>query len=211
MSDIWLPVIDQFEAEAAASPPKKGSVVFTGSSTIRLWERLQADFPFIHTVNRGFGGSCYADAARHAARIVSPCNPSLVVTYSGGNDLANGLSPAEIVTHVDALVQNVQSASGKIPMLFIGINSNPSRWDMAQITRQTNSLLAEYVRSNSMLQYVDTFEAMLGADSGPRGELFVEDQLHMNTAGYELWRQILTPVLRAYVSKGLCPPRETCL
>jgi lysophospholipase L1-like esterase len=38
-------------------------------------------------------------------------------------------------------------------------------------------------------QYIDVHSAMLGADGQPRGELFGADRLHMNAAGYTLWRR----------------------
>jgi lysophospholipase L1-like esterase len=36
---------------------------------------------------------------------------------------------------------------------------------------------------------------MLGADGLPRPDIFVEDQLHMNRKGYELWAPIVRAVL----------------
>ena len=35
----------------------------------------------------------------------------------------------------------------------------------------------------------------LGADGQPRAELFLGDRLHMNRAGYALWREIVAPYL----------------
>ena len=63
MENQWEPQIRQFESETQISPPPEGCVVFTGSSTIAMWQSLQMDFPFIHAINRGFGGSLYADLA----------------------------------------------------------------------------------------------------------------------------------------------------
>jgi lysophospholipase L1-like esterase len=47
-----------------------------------------------------------------------------------------------------------------------------------------------------MLGFVDVFPQMLGSDGKPRPELLGPDGLHMTRKGYELWRDILTPVLR---------------
>ncbi len=43
------------------------------------------------------------------------------------------------------------------------------------------------------LDYIDVFSPMLGKDGKPRAELFVEDRLHLNGAGYRLWRSIVAP------------------
>ena len=36
---------------------------------------------------------------------------------------------------------------------------------------------------------------MLGDDGKPRPEIFVADNLHMNGAGYDVWRDTVRPVL----------------
>ena len=40
---------------------KKDIVLFTGSSSIRMWSSIQSDFPNYNIVNRGFGGSQTSD------------------------------------------------------------------------------------------------------------------------------------------------------
>ena len=67
----------RFQAEVAEltandkSLNKKDIVLFTGSSSIRMWSSLQADFPNYNIVNRGFGGSQLADSLRYADSIVT--------------------------------------------------------------------------------------------------------------------------------------------
>ena len=43
--------------------------------------------------------------------------------------------------------------------------------------------------------FIDIATPMLGADGQPRAELFLGDRLHMNRAGYALWREIVAPYL----------------
>ena len=45
------------------------------------------------------------------------------------------------------------------------------------------------------LTFVDIWTEMLGPSGEPRPELFVEDQLHMNERGYEIWTRVLRPVV----------------
>jgi lysophospholipase L1-like esterase len=68
-------------------------VVFVGSSSIRLWKSLAADFPGLPVVNRGFGGSQLADSVNFAERVIVPCHPRQVVVYAGGNDINAGKLP----------------------------------------------------------------------------------------------------------------------
>jgi lysophospholipase L1-like esterase len=64
-------------------------------------------------------------------------------------------------------------------------------------TRETNALLQGDARRDPHVTYVDLFTPMLGRDGRPRAELFGGDGLHMNSAGYALWRATLLPVLAA--------------
>ena len=45
------------------------------------------------------------------------------------------------------------------------------------------------------MRFIDVATPMLGSDGQPRPELFGPDRLHMNRAGYALWRDIVAPHL----------------
>ena len=58
----WEPEIAAMEAADRASPPPKNALLFVGSSTIRMWSTLAADYPEQRVINRGFGGSELVDS-----------------------------------------------------------------------------------------------------------------------------------------------------
>ncbi len=62
--------------------------------------------------------------------------------------------------------------------------------------RKLNDLIKEYIDSHTNLDYIDTFDAMLGADGKPRDEFFLKDRLHCNAAGYKVWAEIVRPHLK---------------
>src|SRR3954463_12539107 len=90
--------------------PRPGGVVFVGSSSIRMWPDLAADFPGVNVIQRGFGGSELSDVVYRAPRIVIPYKPRLVVLYAGDNDLANGRSPQDVLNRFEAFVSEVHAA-----------------------------------------------------------------------------------------------------
>jgi len=55
------PQILAFEAADATNPPAPGTMLFIGSSSIRLWKTLADDFSKQRVLNRGFGGSQIAN------------------------------------------------------------------------------------------------------------------------------------------------------
>ena len=62
--------IRKFDEVDRAAAPIAGGVVFTGSSSIRLWTTMAKDFPGIRAINRGFGGSEIPDASHYVDRLV---------------------------------------------------------------------------------------------------------------------------------------------
>ena len=50
----WERDMARFAAEDAATPPPAKAYVFTGSSSVRMWDSLAADFPGKPVLNRGF-------------------------------------------------------------------------------------------------------------------------------------------------------------
>lgn len=84
----WAKEIGAFDTQDATSPPPRRPIVFTGSSSIRLWKELPQDYPGLRVMNRGFGGSQLSDVQEHFERLVLRYQPRQVVIYCGGNDLA---------------------------------------------------------------------------------------------------------------------------
>ena len=193
----WESEIRAFEDADRTDPPRSGGVLFVGSSSIRLWPDLQADFPGVNVIQRGFGGSQIDDVVNYAPRIVIPYKPTLVVLYAGDNDLAAGRAPEEIFKDYKSFVSIVRKALPSTKVAYVSIKPSGDRWALAAKMRATNSLIQNYAAKDSMLAFVDVFTPMLGPDGKPREELFAVDRLHMNRDGYAIWRELLTPIVTA--------------
>jgi lysophospholipase L1-like esterase len=102
----------EFARIDASSPSSDGSVLFVGSSSIRLWKTLEEDFPGVSPVNRGFGGSHISDSIVHFDRLVAPHNPRMIVLYAGTNDIASGKSPEEVAADFREFCTIVHKANG---------------------------------------------------------------------------------------------------
>lgn len=188
--------IRAFEAADRASPPPVGEVVFVGSSSIKNWTDVAADFPGVPVLNRGFGGSTLADVVYYADRIVLPYRPRLVVLYAGDNDLTLGRTPERLLGDYRAFVRRVRSALPTARIAFVSIKPSPSRRAYIDRARETNQRIRVEIMRDSLQAYVDVFTPMLNATGQPRPELFRADSLHMTRAGYLLWRTLLAPMVR---------------
>ena len=191
----WEREIRAFELDDRRDPPPEGAVVFVGSSSIRMWGSLADDFPAVATVNRGFGGSRIADATFHADRIILPHAPRQVVLYAGDNDLMQGRTPSDVAEDFSAFVERLRVDLPGVRVSFISIKPSPSRAHLLPLVRDANARIRRYAQGTPGIYYVDVFTPMLGADGAPRADLFLDDQLHLNRAGYQLWRSVVDPYL----------------
>jgi len=187
--------IRRFETEDAKNPPKKGGIVFVGSSSIRMWDSLSRDFPGHHVINRGFGGSQISDSVRNAHRIVTPYEPRMVVFFAGTNDLASGKSSTQVFADYRAFVAAVRSKLPNAKIAYLSITPAPSRWSNLHEVKRANALIRDYSHRQRGLLFVDMFDKFLTPAGGPRPELFIADQLHMNPRGYAIWAETVRPLL----------------
>lgn len=188
--------INAFTASDATNPPPRGAILFVGSSSIRLWKTLAADFPDLTVINRGFGGSQLIDSVHYADRIVLPYRPRHIVLYAGVNDINAKKSPQQVFEDFKSFVATVHSRLPKTRISYIAMSPNPARWAQVKQVREGNRLIADYTRHDSRLAFIDTFSHMLGADGQPLPDIYVDDRLHMNAKGYAIWTKIIGDHLR---------------
>lgn len=191
----WENDMQRFAAEDVQSPPPRGGVVFTGSSSIRLWDTLAQDFPGVPVINRGFGGSELRDSTWYADRTIVPYAPRQILIYAGDNDLHSGRSPQQVRADFIAFVQRVRRDLPKAKIAYISTKPSPSRAQLLPAQREANALVqAEATRLG--VDYIDIFAPMLDAGGQPNEALFVEDRLHMNAAGYDIWQRVIAPYVK---------------
>lgn len=188
----WEEDMQRFATEDAATPPPRRGVLFVGSSSIRLWTTLVADFPGIPVINRGFGGSEIRDSTWYAGRIIVPYAPRQVLVYAGDNDLQSGRTPAQLRDDFRAFVARVRRDLPRVRIAYISNKPSPSRARLLAAQREANTLIkAESDRMK--VEFIDIFTPMLDASGQPREDLFIEDRLHMNAKGYAIWREAIAP------------------
>jgi len=195
-SPDWTRDMARFAEDDAAHPPPRHPVVFTGSSSVRLWDTLASDFAGVPVLNRGFGGSQMRDAVWYADQIAIRYQPERIVIYSGDNDISAGRTPQQVAADFRAFVARIRRALPKTPIAFIAIKPSPSRASMLAAQREANALVKADIAKMTHVEYIDVFTPMLDGGGQPRAELFGEDRLHMNRKGYALWRRTVFPFVR---------------
>jgi lysophospholipase L1-like esterase len=179
--------VKKLELRLAGAPQKP--IIFYGSSSIRLWSSLQKDFPTYPVVNCGFGGSRLTDCLRFAPNLVLRLHPAAVVIYAGDNDLAQGTSPEAALNSFEKLFSLLRSNDPSLPIAFISVKPSPARFLLLNRIERFNELVDEFLDNEPRTEFIDVYTSMLGPNRQPKPELFREDRLHLNAAGYAIVRR----------------------
>ncbi|MFO0959299.1 MAG: GDSL-type esterase/lipase family protein [Isosphaeraceae bacterium] len=192
----WEKEIAAYEAADRENPPPKGGIVFTGSSTIRMWKTLATDYPDRKVINRGFGGSEIVDATHFADRIIFPHEPKQIILRAGGNDIHAGRVPEEVANDFAAFVWTVRKKLPKAEILYLAVSPAESRWGETDKYRDLNDRIRKMALGMPRVGFIDAFDVPLGPNGLPRPELFLEDRLHFSADGYKLLTERVRPFLQ---------------
>lgn len=175
---------------------KKDVILFTGSSSIRMWNSVQSDFPNYNIVNRGFGGSQASDLLYYFDQLILPYNPKKIFIYEGDNDLSDGKSSEQIVATMDSLIRLIhQKISTKVAVYIISPKPSTSRWHLRDQYIEFNKRMSESASSKKNVYFIDVWTPALDAEGVVVKDIFLEDGLHMNQKGYAIWVNVIRKYL----------------
>lgn len=169
-------------------------VVFTGSSSIRLWPDLEEAFPGHRIINTGFGGSESEDLLRFVKPLILDFRPSKVFIYEGDNDLSYRKSPRRVLKNTKKILKKVWGRFPDAEIVLIAAKPSPQRWGLKRRFKRLNRKLARYALRSDQVQFANIWDVMLTGQKLDES-LFAEDGLHMNDKGYALWHEVLSKYL----------------
>ena len=195
--------IQAFREADSQQPTPAGSLLFVGSSSIRMWNSLAEAFPGHATVNRGFGGSQFSDALHWFDDLVPPHRPAAIFVYEGDNDTAGGKAAQHIAAEAEQFLSKIREVHPTVPVVFISPKPCPKRWHLKAEYEATNTALQALTQQHSNVYFADVWTASLGFDGKPIPETFLDDEVHMNHLGYIIWRNVLHDVMRTIQTDGV--------
>lgn len=170
--------------------PSRETIVFTGSSSVRLWHNLQLLFPDHQIVNSGFGGSETHDLLEHLDALILNYHPNKVFIYEGDNDLDRKKRIKAITNAFDAIISKVKENDSTTKMILISTKPSISRWHLKRKYKRLNRKLLKLSEKDEAVQFANVWDVMLEKRKLKR-DLFIEDGLHMNEKGYQLWYNVI--------------------
>lgn len=194
---LWEWQVRAYERLDRESPPEPGGIVFTGSSTIRLWSSLERDMTPLPVLNRGFGGAQLDHVLHYAPRLVAPYAPRAVVLYAGDNDLGSftGKTAASVARDFGQFLAWLRRELPGTRLYVVSIKPTPLRTEQWPEQQRANEAIRGQVEADPLSTYLDLSGAMLGDDGRPRRSLYRFDGVHLTREGYRVWTGALRPAL----------------
>jgi lysophospholipase L1-like esterase len=198
----WSEAIAALESKDKTEVHPDDSILFVGSSSIRLWEDIAADMAPYHPIQRGYGGARWTDVAIFAERLIKPHKYRAIVFFVA-NDITGGdkdRTPREVVDLFAAVHATARRHNPGAPIFYIAVTPTESRWQTWPKIRAGNSLVREFCEQSDNTHFIGTESIYLDGTSKPRPELFLSDRLHLNRDGYIRWAAAIKSQLDTVLS-----------
>ena len=169
------------------------SILFVGSSSIKLWNTIKDEMAPYPVIQRGFGGSRTPDVVQNLDKIAYPHQFRALVIFVG-NDITgspNDLSPTETMLNFKEMVKIIRHKYKKQPVFIVEITPCQSRWKQWPQIQQTNAMLKALCQKGKNLVFIETAKSYLNDKKEPNNDLFRDDQLHLNHQGYLIWGKLI--------------------
>jgi len=176
-------------------------LLFLGDSLTYGWlvdglETWRSSFAPMGAEDFGIGGDRTDDVLwRIAHGELDGIEPKLVVLSIGTNDLGVGRSIAESVRGIAACIRAIRAKLPKTTIVVSGIlprgqggRNAPMRRTVAEVNRRVAKL-----DDTKRVRYIDSGAAFLEPDGSVNPELYRPDLLHLSSAGYRTWSEVLRP------------------
>lgn len=209
MFDIRLP-IRRYENTVAGYEAKgldQGRIVFFGNSGFGAWNNVEGLAPMEEMIlgkdgapavwNHGLSGSTTDDQLYYYHRLVRQYNPRALVMLSHANNMENGYNAQEMMMLLARICAWARADMPGIKIYLCDVrplegcrNNIPWRGNVYLYNRMLDEYAAKYEDTVVLKHREDPrfFEEGFVGDFGhPRAEMFVEDLVHYNQQGFEIY------------------------
>ncbi len=184
---------------------RTGEIVFYGPSNITLWYSLEKDMLPYAAQNHGMGGCTDVDLMHYADRLLYPYVPKVVFFQTGSNDLAEGMTPEQILENKKKMYGEFLEKLPETELVVMSGLPLPGRQQFWPDTDRTNQFLKEMCETHPRLHFMDSTDVMFAAEGdadckAPDGRYFRRDyfridQIHLNVEGHNAWTALMKDML----------------
>jgi hypothetical protein len=201
--ELWQDSMENAVRKYEEEPIIRDQIVFYGPSYYTRWSKEWEHTPLRSAllggsgreccINRGFGSSCPEHQLYYYHRMIRPLAPRVLVYGSWGNSEAFGYSNEEAFELAQRVVLY---ALTDFPNLRVYISGAMATHGMDERKlahrREYSEMLRKFAEQTPRCTYFDPLSCKeLGAD-----DLFVEDGVHYNQKGYDVFADYYRNILK---------------
>ena len=207
--EIWKESMEDKIREYEAEEQIKDQIVFYGPSNFTRWSAHRGMVPLRKAVlgksgeeccvNRGFGSSCPEHQLYYYPRLIRPLEPRVLVYSPCGNYSAFGYSSEEAWELAQRVMVYAMTDFPGIHIYLCGPQYHRDDYNecrLADLNRFATWMKA-FCDSYPNLTYVD----VMACEPLQRKDIFVEDGVHFNQTGYDLYGDFFKQVLQDELDK----------
>ena len=168
----------------------KETIVFTGSSSIRMWKDVNHRFPENQIINSGFGGSQAIDLLQYTDELILDYNPTKVFIYEGDNDISAKKKPNEIIKTINQIILKIRTKNPNTEIVLISAKPSIARLKLKAKYKRLNRKFNKLSKNDALLTFADVWKPMFEKRKLKK-DIFLSDGLHMNTKGYDIWFKVI--------------------
>lgn len=188
--------VDQLVGKEYNFNTDKKLVVFTGSSSIRMWKDVQDYFPKYDVINNGFGGSQFSDLIYYYDEMILNQKPEILFIYEGDNDISDNKKPSKVLKEAKRLTKRIQSDLPETHVIFISPKPSIARVHLKNKYITFNVKLERFCNRKKNVDFANVWTPMLDKQGNVFKDIFLDDGLHMNKTGYDIWGNVIGEFLK---------------
>ncbi|MEX2132329.1 MAG: GDSL-type esterase/lipase family protein [Pseudohongiellaceae bacterium] len=190
--------IKAFEEQDRISSPPENAIVLTGSSSIARWnDQAAAALAPLTVIPRGFGGSIMHDALYYIDRVAINYKPRAILVYEGDNDTgsSNPVANEMILDHLRQIISRVHEKLPETRIYVLSVKPSVLRWNVWPVAQEVSAGYRAIAEQDPLVYYVDVGTPFLKPDGTVMTDIFVDDNLHLNDKGNEIWGRTIKAAL----------------
>ncbi len=202
--EIWNESLEDAVVKYEQEQNEMGQIVFYGSSSFTRWSEAYGMKPMREVllgksgapcvINRGFGSSCPEHQLYYYPRMVRPLAPKVLVYICRGNNTPFGYSFEEGWELAQRVIAYTLTDFPDAHIYLCG--SQPIKreynYSEAQNYKRFDTWLKAFAEATPNCHFID----MMKYDELKRKDIFVEDGVHFNQTGYDIYAEIFKKELK---------------
>ena len=208
--DIWGESMEDRILEYEKEPIVKDQIVFYGPSYFTRWSTRFGMKPMREVllgksgaecvINRGFGSSCAEHQLYYYSRMIRPLEPRVLVYHCIANGSAFGYSVEESWEIGQRVVAWAETDFPGIQIYLCGISPLKRERNVSELAscERVKGYMTQFASERENRHYIDVLSYEPIAS---RKDIFVEDGVHFNQEGYDIYAELFKEALKAELDK----------